>query len=95
MNKSELVNVLSLETGFDKETVIRLLRAFQDNITQTLERGDKVQLSGFGTFSLSCRNERKGINPQTKEVISLPQIFVPKFRPGKNLKEQVNRARRP
>ncbi|MBN2267580.1 MAG: HU family DNA-binding protein [Candidatus Babeliaceae bacterium] len=94
MNKSELIDTLSLETGFDKGAVSRLLRAFQDNVARALEKGDKIQLSGFGTFTLSRRGARKGINPQTKETIQLPEIFVPKFKPGKNFKEVVNRSKK-
>ncbi|MCL5436368.1 MAG: HU family DNA-binding protein [Candidatus Dependentiae bacterium] len=92
MNKSELIESLSSETGFSKRDIGIVLKALSDNVTRTLRKGGKVQWSGFGTFSLSRRGARNGINPQTKQVIRLPQVYVPKFKPGKNLKETVNKT---
>lgn len=90
MNKSELIESLSAETGFNKRDLVRVLDAFRDNVVRSLRKGSKVQWSGFGTFSLSRRGPRNGINPQTGARIELPETFVPKFRAGKNLKKQVN-----
>jgi DNA-binding protein HU-beta len=92
MNKSELVESLSAETRFNKRDVIRILDAFRDNVIRALQKGDKIQWSGFGTFTLSRRGARAGINPQTKKTMQLPETFVPKFKAGKNLKEMVNKA---
>lgn len=92
MNKSELIDALSLETGFNKRDIVRLLDAFKDNVIRALGKGGKIQWSGFGTFTLSRRGARNGINPQTKKTIRLPETFVPKFKPGKTLKELVNKG---
>lgn len=89
MNKSELINSLSEETTFSKKDVARVLESFARIVQRTLKRGDKVQWAGFGTFLVSRRPARKGINPATKERINLPAINVPRFKPGKNLREVV------
>lgn len=92
MNKTELIDALSEETTFSKKDVARVLDSFSRIVARSLKKGDKLQWSGFGTFSLSKRGARKGINPQTKQVIQLPETYVPKFKAGKNLKEATKRA---
>ncbi len=89
MNKSELINSLSEETTFSKKDVARVLESLTRIIIRTLKKGQKVSITGFGSFSLSHRPARKGINPATKERINLPAVNVPKFKAGKNLRETV------
>ena len=89
MNKSELINSLSEETQFSKKDVSRVLESFSRIVQRTLKKGDRLQWAGFGTFWISRRPARKGINPSTKESIDLPAINVPRFKPGKTLKEVV------
>jgi DNA-binding protein HU-beta len=89
MNKSELINSLSEETTFSKKDVSRVLDSLTRIIERTLKRGDKVSITGFGCFWLSRRPARKGINPSTKERIDLPEVNVPRFKAGKNLREVV------
>ena len=89
MNKSELINELSEETTFSKKDVTRVLDSLTRIIGRTLKKGEKVSLTGFGSFWISRRPARKGINPATKERIDLPEISVPRFKPGKNLREVV------
>ena len=89
MNKSELINSLSEETTFSKKDVTRVLDAFTRIVERTLKKGEKVSLTGFGHFWLSRRPARKGINPATKERIDLPEVNVPRFKAGKNLREVV------
>lgn len=89
MNKSELVNALSEETNFSKKDVAKVLAAFTRIVERTLKKGGKVSLTGFGTYWTSKRPARIGINPATKEKINLPAIKVPRFKPGKHLKEQI------
>jgi len=89
MNKSELINSLSEETTFSKKDVARVLESLTRIIIRTLKKGQKVSITGFGSFSLSRRPARKGINPATKERINLPAVNVPKFKAGKNLRETV------
>ena len=92
MNKSELINALSEETNFSKKDVSKVLASFTRIIERTLKKGGKVSLTGFGTYWTSKRPERIGINPATKEKIKLPPISVPRFKPGKHLKEQIRSA---
>ena len=92
MNKSELINALSEETNFSKKDVSKVLASFTRIIERTLKKGGKVSLTGFGTYWISKRPARIGINPATKEKINLPPIAVPRFKPGKHLKEQIRSA---
>lgn len=94
MNKTELINSLHEETTFSKKDVTRLLDALTRIIERTLKKGDKLQWSGLGTYYVSRRPERMGINPATKERIKLPATVVAKFKPGKNLKELVRSSAR-
>ena len=89
MNKSELINALSEETAFSKKDVSRVLDSFTRIVERTLKRGEKVAMTGFGSFWISKRPARNGINPATKERIKLPEVNVPRFKAGKNLRECV------
>lgn len=89
MNKSELINSLSEETTFSKKDVSRVLDALTRIIERSLKKGEKVSITGFGSFWLSNRPARKGINPATKQRIDLPAVNIPRFKAGKNLRELV------
>ena len=89
MNKSELINSLSEETAFSKKDVTRVLDSVIRIIERTLKKGDKVSITGFGTYWVSKRPARKGINPSTKQRIDLPASTVPRFKPGKHLRELI------
>ena len=89
MNKTELIDALSVETTFSKKDVTRVLESLTRIIERSLRKGEKVSLTGFGTFTTSIRPARKGINPATKERIDIPEIQIPRFKPGKNLREVV------
>jgi DNA-binding protein HU-beta len=91
MNKSELINELSEETTFSKMDVARVLESLTRVVRRALKKGEKVSITGFGSFWTSCRPARKGINPATKERIDLPEINIPRFKAGKNLREDVRR----
>ena len=93
MNKTELINSLTEETALPKRDVVRMLDTLARIVGRTLKKGDKVQWSGFGTFTISRRPPRIGINPITREKIQLPATLVMKFRPGKNFKEDIRSAR--
>jgi DNA-binding protein HU-beta len=92
MNKSELIEALSEETTFSKKDIAKVLTAFTRIVERTLKKGDKVSLTGFGTYWISRRPERMGINPATKERIKLPAVNIPRFKPGKRLKEEIRSA---
>ena len=89
MNKSELINSLSEETAFSKKDVARVLESLTRIIERVLKKGEKVSITGFGSFTISRRPARKGINPATKQRIDLPAVLVPKFKAGKNLRDVV------
>ncbi len=91
MNKSELIAAIAAKTGETKKDAEATLNAFVDVVTDSLVKGDKVQLVGFGTFEVRKRAARKGRNPQTKEEIKIPASKAPVFKAGKALKELVNK----
>lgn len=93
MNKSELIDSLSEETTFSKKDVSRVLESLTRIIERSLRKGEKVSITGFGSFWLSKRPARKGINPATKQRIDLPPVSVPRFKAGKNLRETVRTAK--
>lgn len=89
MNKSELINCLSEETTFSKKDVTRVLDALTRIVGRTLKKGGKVTITGFGSFWVSTRQARIGINPATKERMEHPAVNVPRFKAGKNLRKEV------
>ena len=90
MNKSDLIAAIAAKTGDTKKNAEASLDAFVDVITESLIKGDKVQLVGFGSFEVRKRAARKGRNPQTKEEIKIPASKAPVFKAGKALKDLVN-----
>ncbi len=91
MNKAELIAAVAAKTGATKKSAEEAVNAFTDVVTEVLKKGDKVQLVGFGSFEVIKRAARKGRNPQTKEEIKIPASKAPKFKPGKALKDIVNK----
>lgn len=91
MNKADLVAEIASKTGATKKDSEASLNAITEAITEALVKGDKVQLVGFGSFEVRKRAARKGRNPQTKEEIKIPASKAPKFKPGKALKDIVNK----
>jgi DNA-binding protein HU-beta len=89
LNKAELVNRVSEQTGLSKKNSIVAVNAVIDSITKSLTNGESVQLIGFGSFEVRERSARKGRNPQTGEEIQISASKAPSFKPGKQLKEAV------
>ena len=89
VNKDMLVHAIVDKTELSKKDVEAALEAMIDIVTDELRKGNKVTLTGFGTFRVSQRAQREGINPQTKAKITIPAMTVPKFTAGKSLKEAV------
>lgn len=89
INKDALVEKIATKNDQAKKDVEMVIDAMVDEITNALREGNKVTLTGFGTFRISARAAREGINPQTKEKIQIPAMKVPKFTAGKALKEAV------
>lgn len=89
INRESLVGAIVEKADMTKKDVEAVLECFMDEITKQLQQGNKVTLTGFGTFKVSNRAAREGINPQTKAKIQIPAMTVPKFTAGKALKEAV------
>jgi DNA-binding protein HU-beta len=95
MNKSELVQALANATDMTKadaqRTIDALFHTKEGIITKTLKKGDRVQITGFGTFETRKRKARTGRNPRTGEEIKIGPTTSPSFRPGKALKDAVKK----
>ena len=89
MNKTELIAAASESAGLTKKDTERVINACLDAITASLRKGEKVQISGFGTFEVKDREARVGRNPHTKEAIEIPATKVPGFKASKALKDTV------
>ena len=89
MNKTELIAIAAENAGMTKKDTERVLNAAIDAITAALMKGEKVQLSGFGTFETKDREARIGRNPHTKETVEIPATKVPVFKASKALRDNV------
>ena len=89
MNKTDLIAVAAQSAGLTKKDTERVLNAAIDAITASLVEGEKVQLSGFGTFETKTREARVGRNPHTKEAVEIPATRVPAFKASKALKDNI------
>jgi len=89
MNKAELVEEVANQTGLTKKTSREAVEVIISAITGSLAREERVTLVGFGTFQVVKRKARRGVNPQTRGTIQIPAKKIPKFRPGKSLREKV------
>lgn len=85
MNKSELINAMAEKSALSKADAKKALEAFIETVTEELQNSGKVALVGFGTFSVVEKSERTGINPATKQQITIPAKKVAKFKPGAEL----------
>jgi DNA-binding protein HU-beta len=89
MNKQELVTLVAEKADLSKKESEAAVAAIIEGITETLSKGEKVQLVGFGTFEVRQRQAREGRNPSTGETIKIAAQKVPAFKAGKALKDQV------
>ena len=89
MNKSELITMAAQNAGMARKDAERVINAAIDAMTAALVNGDKVQLSGFGTFEVKDREARIGRNPHTKETVEIPATKVPVFKASKALRDNV------
>jgi DNA-binding protein HU-beta len=90
LNKTDLIDRIAEKADISKASAGRALDALVDAIKTSLKEGDPVTLVGFGTFVVSRRASRSGRNPRTGETIEIESAKVPKFRPGKGLKDAIN-----
>lgn len=93
MTKAELVDSMAKAGGTSKAAAEKALNGFLDAVKKSLKKGQKVALTGFGTFSVSNRKARMGRNPQTGAAIRIKATKVPKFTAGKSLKQAVGGKR--
>jgi len=91
MTKEGLVNLLREKHNLSKRVAEEIVAAIFDSILETLSRGEEVNIVGFGSFFTAARKSRPGVNPRTGEKITIPEMKVPRFRPGKKLKETIRR----
>jgi len=89
MTRDNLVEQMASKAGVTKTQADAVLRAFIDVVTAALSADDTVGLTGFGTFQISKRAARQGVNPRTGEKLQIPAMNVPKFKAGKALKDAV------
>ena len=90
MNKTELIAAVAEKAEISKKDAEKAVKAFTEVVSDELVKGEKIQLVGFGTFEVSKRPERQGINPATKEKITIAAANVPKFKAGAALKKELN-----
>ncbi len=90
MNKQELLSAIAEKSGLTKKDSEAALSAFVSTVQETLKKGEKVQLIGFGSFEVRDRAARTGKNPLTGEVMNIPAAKVPAFKAGRALKDLVN-----
>ena len=90
MNKADLIASVAEKANLTKKDSESAVNAFVATVTESLKKGDKISLVGFGTFEVKKRAAREGVNPQTKKAIKIPAKKAPVFKAGKGLKETVN-----
>ena len=89
MNKTELIATVAEKTGLTKKEAERVVSATFETVTESLKKGEKVSVSGFGIFEVKTREARIGRNPRTKEEIKIPATKLPAFKASKALKDVV------
>jgi len=91
MNKAELIEAVATQVGLSKTKVGEVIDALTETVTKTICDGEPVRITGFGTFEPRPRKSKAGVNPQTKQRITVGSRVVPAFRPGSDLKEAVRK----
>ncbi|MCS6966034.1 MAG: HU family DNA-binding protein [Candidatus Kapabacteria bacterium] len=89
MNKAGLVAAIAQKAGLSKAVAEKALKGVVDTVSEALAKGESVSLVGFGTFAVQQRSSRRGRNPRTGARITIPARKVPKFTPGKTLRDMV------
>ncbi len=90
MTKADLIDAVANRTELPRQKAEEIVNGFFDDIISALKKGDKVNISGFGTFSVSQRRARTGRNPKTGEAIQIASSRAAKFKAGKTLKESLS-----
>ena len=94
MTKSELIELMVSRQGqLSNKDVELAVKTIIDHMSQTLASGERIEIRGFGSFSLHYREPRRGRNPKTGDMVQLTGKYVPHFKPGKGLRERVDKGR--
>ncbi len=94
MTKSEIIELIARkQTQFSHKDVELAVNQIVDAMIETLSRGERIEIRGFGSFCLHYRKARVGRNPKTGETVELPDKKVPHFKPGKLLRERVDQSK--
>jgi len=93
MTRSELIELLARRDGLTEEDVGTAVRTLLDHMAETLSAGGRIEIRGFGSFSLHRRPPRRGRNPRTGEAVEIKARCSPHFKPGKELRERVDTSR--
>jgi len=91
MSKTELIEAVAKKAGITLTAAREAVDAFTQAVTDSLQKKEEVRLVGFGTFSVASRKASTGRNPKTGAAIKIPASKLPKFKPGKGLKDAVNK----
>ncbi|MFA4995590.1 MAG: HU family DNA-binding protein [Patescibacteria group bacterium] len=89
MNKNDLINEVARKTGLSRREAEAGVQTMLDLIAKEIASGDKVTLTGFGTFDVGKRKARSGVNPRTGDPINIPAAKMPRFKPSRNLRSKV------
>ena len=90
MTKAQLIDEVARVADLSRKHAETIIDIFFQSIVTALERGEKIELRGFGSFRIRKRNARQGRNPKTGETVSVPAKRIPYFKPGRELKELLN-----
>lgn len=89
MKKQDFIKVVATKSGLSQDAVTKALTSIIDVVTSELKKGGEVNITGFGAWKVSTRAARNGVNPKTKEKMTIPATKTPVFRAGKTLKEAI------
>ncbi len=90
MNRTELSKEIAKKTGISQAEALKYIDVIMGSITEAMENGERVEIRGFGSFTVKEYDSRQGINPKTGEKIMIPAKKLPAFKAGKDLKEKIN-----
>ena len=91
MTKSELIEAIAEgHNQLSQKDIDLSVKSILEQMVQSMEKGERIEIRGFGSFALHYRPPRNGRNPKTGEAVELPEKYVPHFKPGKELRDRVN-----
>ena len=90
MTKAEIVNMVARQTGMSRKDTVVAVEIFLSSIKESLKKGEKISLVGFGTFYVKSKNARNGRNPRTGRRIQIPSKSIATFKPGKAFRNLIN-----